>query len=70
MSKVKNSKGEFLWLFNFLPEGFNDVWAKTKAQAIKKAKTEFSFPVKEDSFRTCTQKEADDQNRSGWSLFN
>ena len=41
--KVKTSDGRFLWFFNWNDGGFNQVYAKTKAQAIKKA-TEDGYP--------------------------
>ena len=41
--KVKTSDGSFLWFFNWNEGGFNQVYAKTKAQAIKKA-TENGYP--------------------------
>tara|TARA_S200002703_G_C3737974_1_gene226900 strand:+ start:63 stop:329 length:267 start_codon:yes stop_codon:yes gene_type:complete len=61
-----NSKGEYLWLFNWQDGGFNDMWAKTKTQAIQKVKKEFSLKANPDSFRMCTYEEYQEQNRAGW----
>ena len=37
---LKDSKGNYNWLFNWTSGGFNDVWAKTKEEAIQKASQE------------------------------
>lgn len=70
MSKkiYKSVNGEKLYLFNFIGGGFNDVWAKTKAEAIKKAKSLYSIPVNPASFRTCTFEQYQEQNRLGWMM--
>lgn len=34
-------KNKALYSFNFIPEGFNAVWADTKEEAIKQARKEF-----------------------------
>lgn len=42
-----------LYSFNFLPEGFNAVWADSKDEAIAKAKAEFpslAHQIDEKSF--------------------
>lgn len=43
MALLKNTRGEYNYQFNWMdcnghPTGFNDVWAKNKREAIKKAK--------------------------------
>jgi len=43
MALLKNTRGEYNYQFNWMdcnghPTGFNDVWAKNKKEAIKKAK--------------------------------
>lgn len=40
---LKTSLGEYSWFFNWNEGGFNEVYAKTKAEAIKKA-TELGYP--------------------------
>jgi hypothetical protein len=64
----KNKDGEFNWLFNFKGSGFNDVWAKTKDEAIANAKSEFRSEVDETSFRKATEESWDAQNRMGWMM--
>lgn len=63
-----NHKGEYLWLFNWKSGGFNDVWAKTKSQAIKKVREDFSLIPNPDTFRVCTYDEYQKQNRAGWMM--
>ena len=63
-----NHLGEYLWLFNWKSGGFNDVWAKTKTQAIRKVRQKFSLIPNPDSFRMCTQEEYQEQNRAGWMM--
>ena len=66
----KNDKNEYLWLFTFIPEGFNDVWAKNKKEAIKKAIKEFpSMKINPQSFKKATRTEWQKQNELGWRLF-
>ena len=40
---LKTSSGEYSWFFNWNEGGFNEVYAKTKAEAVKKA-TELGYP--------------------------
>ena len=62
----KDAEGDFLWLYNFEGGGFNDVWAKTKEQAVAKASKSFSTLIpKADTFRKCTWEEYQAQNRMG-----
>ena len=73
---LKNAKGEYNWLFNWEDGGFNDVWAKTKEEAIAKVKAERAQSKKkypthtllvadEKSFRKATQETATAQDRMG-----
>ena len=63
---LKNAKGEYNWLFSWKGGGFNDVWAKTKEQAIAKAKTMTTkLEPAEGTFRKATRDMADAQNRAG-----
>lgn len=77
----KNSKGEYLYLFNWIGGGFNDVRAPNKKEAYKKVMnevldTEKNYPdykqLRPDykSLRRCTYSQYEEQNKLGWMLFN
>ena len=71
MAKYKNSKGEYLFLFNWTSGGFNDVWALNKKDAVKQIRKEFPsgiLEVNESTLRKCTYEEYQEQNRMGWML--
>lgn len=61
----KRSDGSYNWLFNFEGGGFNNVFAKTKVEAIKAAKAEYSTPVDPLSFRKATDESAAAQDELG-----
>jgi len=63
---LKNSKGEFRYLFNWISGGFNDVWAKNKKEALMKANEIASnFRVAESTMYKCTPSESDEWDRMG-----
>ena len=62
---LKNAKGEYNWLFNWEGGGFNDVWAKTKEEAIKRTTWKSSLVPMPDTFRKATQETAAAQDRMG-----
>ncbi len=82
MALLKNNKGEYNYQFNWIDEngrnvGFNDVWATTKREAVKKAKA-MEKPAKDyswgrmtgmyvdvKSMYKATAKQADAMNRLG-----
>ena len=81
----KNNKGEYNYQFNWIDEngqtvGFNDVWAITKRDAVKKAKA-MESPANDyswghyagmyldvKSMYKATAKQADAMNRLGWIM--
>ena len=85
MALLKNNKGEYNYQFNWIDEngqnvGFNDVWAITKRDAVKKAKA-MESPAKDyswgrhtgmyldvKSMYKATAKQADAMNRLGWMM--
>ena len=77
----RSVNGEYLYLFNWVNGGFNDVWAPNKKEAYKKVMnevldTEKKFPhftkLRPDykSLRRCTYSQYEEQNKLGWMLFN
>jgi hypothetical protein len=63
---LKNSKGEFRYLFNWVEGGFNDVWAKNKKVALLKANEISSrFRVNESTMYKCTPSESTEWDRTG-----
>lgn len=69
----KHDTGEFLWLFDWVQGGFNDVWAFTKEEAIKKVEYErvehgSNLEPVPSSFRKATTKTWEAQNRAGWMM--
>ena len=65
----KNTKGEYHWLFGWEGGGWNDVWAKTKAAAIRKA-NKGGLRVDASSIRKATQKSANAWYRMGDMMCN
>lgn len=61
---LQNSKGEFLWLYNFVGGGFNDVWALTVDEAYEKAYSGANF----NSFRKATEWTRKEQDRMGYLM--
>lgn len=64
----KTDNGQYNWLFNFEGGGFNNVWAKTRKNAIAIAEAKFDSRIDRSSFRKCTADEYDAQNRAGWMM--
>jgi hypothetical protein len=77
----KNSNGEYLYLFNWIGGGFNDVWAPSKKEAYtlivkERIESEKKYPelvkLRPDykSLRKCTYSQYQEQNKLGWMMFN
>lgn len=77
----RTTNGNYLYLFNWIGGGFNDVWAPTKKEAYKRimderrlAESKYPSLVKlrpdYKSIRRCTYSEYQEQNKLGWMLFN
>jgi hypothetical protein len=82
MSKEKlyrSANGEYLYLFNWIGGGFNDVWAPSKREAYARVMREqkaheekYSTHVKlrpdYKSMRRCTYSQYEEQNKLGWMM--
>jgi hypothetical protein len=77
--KYRSISGEYLYLFNWIGGGFNDVWARSKREAYAKVIRESKRHEKEypthvklrpdyGSMRRCTYEEYQQQNKMGWML--
>jgi hypothetical protein len=77
----RSTNGDYLYLFNWIDGGFNDVWAPTKKEAYKRImeerkQSESKYPslvkLRPDykSLRRCTYSQYQEQNKLGWMLFN
>ena len=75
----RSVNGEYLYLFNWIGGGFNDVWAPSKREAYAKVMRERRESAKKypthvkltpdySSMRKCTYTEYQEQNRMGWML--
>jgi hypothetical protein len=75
----RNQQGEYLYLFNWVQGGFNDVWASSKKEAYRKVTTERKeWEVKNpshsklrpdfESMRRCTYSQYQSQNSLGWMM--
>jgi len=75
----RSSNGDYLYLFNWIGGGFNDVWAPNKREAYKRVMKERKEWEKEnptyvklrpdyDSMRRCTYSQYQEQNKMGWLL--
>ena len=75
----KNQNGEYLYLFNWIGGGFNDVWAPSKRDAYtrvmrERKQSEIQNPthvkLRPDysSMRRCTYSQYQEQNKLGWML--
>jgi len=75
----RNGNGEYLYLFNWIGGGFNDVWAPNKREAYKRVmkerkESEEKYPggtklrPDYDSMRRCTYSQYQEQNKMGWML--
>jgi hypothetical protein len=77
----RSPTGEYLYLFNWISGGFNDVWASSKKEAYKRIikeriESEKKYPenvkLRPDykSLRKCTYSQYQGQNKLGWMMFN
>jgi|TARA_R110000822_G_scaffold193540_2_gene331986 hypothetical protein len=75
----RSANGDYLYLFNWVCGGFNDVWAPNKKEAyrivVKENKAHESenpeyVKLRPDykSMRRCTYSEYQEQNKMGWLL--
>jgi hypothetical protein len=75
----KSVNGEYLYLFNWVEGGFNDVWAPNKREAYRRvvndrkeweAKNPTYSKLRPDykSMRRCTDSQYEAQNRMGWMV--
>ena len=75
----RSVNGEYLYLFNWIGGGFNDVWAfnmkeardtvkKQRKESEKKYPTHVKLVADPKSFRKATRKMSDEQNRMGWMM--
>jgi hypothetical protein len=75
----RNVNGEYLYLFNWIGGGFNDVWSPSKREAYarvmreqkeheKKYPTHVKLRPDYKSMRKCTYSEYQEQNRMGWMM--
>ena len=75
----RSVNGEYLYLFNWIGGGFNDVWASSKREAYAKVMRERRESAKKypthvkltpdyNSMRKCTYTEYQAQNRMGWMM--
>jgi hypothetical protein len=56
---LKNSLGQYRYLFNWNEGGGNDVWAKNVSEARKTVKRDYkSLTIDESTLRRCTQSES------------
>ena len=75
----RSVNGEYLYLFNWIGGGFNDVWAPNKKEAynrvireqkIHEEKYPKNVKLRPDhkSMRKCTYSQYEAQNKLGWML--
>ena len=75
----RSVNGDYLYLFNWISGGFNDVWAPSKKEAYarvmrERKDAEEKYPknakLRPDymSMRKCTYSEYQEQNKLGWML--
>ena len=75
----RSANGEYLYLFNWVCGGFNDVWAKSKREAYAKVvrenkEHEKKYPTHSKlrpdykTMKRCTYSEYQAQNRMGWMM--
>jgi hypothetical protein len=75
----RSVNGEYLYLFNWIGGGFNDVWAKSKKEAYAKVVREHKEHEKKypthvklrpdyKTMKKCTYTEYQSQNRMGWMM--
>ena len=75
----RSVNGDYLYLFNWIGGGFNDVWAPSKKEAYarvvrERKEWEEKYPknskLRPDykSMRKCTYSQYQEQNKLGWML--
>lgn len=75
----RNVNGEYLYLFNWIGGGFNDIWAPSKREAYRRvvndrkeweAKNPQYSKLRPDykSMHRCTYSQYQAQNRMGWMM--
>lgn len=65
---LKNSKGQYRYLFNWIGGGFNDIWAKNLTEFRSELKRQFGtsgLKVNYDTLRKCTPTQSKEWDR-GW----
>ena len=65
---MKTADGEYNWFFNWNGGGYNNIWAKSKRDAIKKIKEKFSLwgdGIDESSLRRQTSQDSRETDRMG-----
>lgn len=67
---LKNSKGQYRYLFNWVGGGFNDIWAKNLIEFEKELKLQFGangLKVDYRTLRKCTPTQSKEWDR-GWEI--
>lgn len=65
-SLLKNSKGQYRYLFNWVGGGFNDIWAKDLVEFKSELKRQFpSSVVNYDTLHKATPTESREWDRMG-----
>jgi hypothetical protein len=67
---MKNLDGEYNWFFNWKGGGYNTIWAKSEADAVRKVKQKFSMGSKIDrsTLRKQTRSGATETDRMGYLM--
>ncbi len=68
---LKNSKGQYRYLFNWVGGGFNDIWAKNLVEFRTELKRQFGtsgLEVNYDTLHKCTQTQSKEWDR-GWDTI-
>ena len=75
----RSVNGDYLYLFNWIDGGFNDVWAPSKKEAYEKVMNEVLDTEKKypdhaklrpnyKTLRRCTYSQYQEQNKLGWMM--
>jgi hypothetical protein len=75
----RSVNGDYLYLFNWIGGGFNDVWAPSKKEAYarvmrERKEVEEKYPKNAklrpdyNTMRKCTYSQYQEQNKLGWML--
>lgn len=68
-SLLKNSLGQYRYLFNWNEGGGNDVWAKNASEARKTVKRDYkSLTINESTLRRCTPSESNSWDKM-WDMM-